>query len=335
MILINLIKPSTFQVTTIDKKISDLIESKNINKIMGLVATSDQIIFHFHYHGNHFSKPFTALENLNEIDYKGDAFLFPLDFELAKFMKDCLLQYPHKRYYSICESALFRTRSDSQKTYALPDPANSKYEKIGADSFFIDWLFSHTNPFLSKDKKMLAIHLSETPLISGLDQQNPVYSSYGISYLSGIPSINACGDIDPALIPDLIEAGDSPDKIKQELLENSGFSAIYSKTISEILKSESDSEASKYLLHHIILKIGEAVALMGGVDTIVIANKNIRHAKPFIERLLSKLEFLCGPLCYPAPTEERIMSFSQTSSDTTVIGLDYQTADHIRSLLIH
>ena len=168
--------------------------------------------------------------------------------------------------------------------HSIPYEYYEKYRarKYGAHGTSVHYVTLKTAKMLHKDPselKMIICHLGSGSSITVVKNGKSFDTSMGFSPLSGITMGTRSGDIDPAIIPFLMEKeGMSAKEIDTMLNKKSGVLAL-SEMGSDFREIEdgvvAGDEASRFTMdafqHRLVSYIGAYAAIMNGVDAIAFA----------------------------------------------------------------
>ena len=180
----------------------------------------------------------------------------------------------------VFDTAFHQTISEEAYLYPVPyrwfnDYKVRKYGFHGASHQFIT---ESVKELLKKDTfKLISCHLGESGSICAIKDMKSVDVSTGFSPLSGIMMGTKSGDIDPSIIPYIMEKeGKNAAEVIEDLTVNSGLLGLseYSNDLREILSQceEGNEKAilakNKYV-RRVVDYISQYYVLLGGVDAIV------------------------------------------------------------------
>lgn len=195
----------------------------------------------------------------------------------------CQNQMPGKPMVAVFDTSYFQTLPPKAYMYPLPYELYEKYgiRKYGAHGTSHRYIAQRAADFLDEsldDLKLITCHLGNGCSMSAIDHGVAVDTSMGLTPLDGLMMGSRCGAIDPAIVPFIMEhenltAAEVNDLMnkKSGLLGISGLSNDL-RAIREA--SEAGHELSQLaydMYSHSVKKyIGQYIAVMGGVDAIVL-----------------------------------------------------------------
>lgn len=125
-------------------------------------------------------------------------------------------------------------------------------------------------------KKVISCHLGGSCSICAIDDGKSVDTSFGFSLQTGVMHANRCGDVDPYVVPFLLEEGYSNEEILQGLSKQGGLLGIsgVSNDLREIQEAadqgnERAALAIKAFVYDVVRFIGTFYAELGGLDQLV------------------------------------------------------------------
>lgn len=202
------------------------------------------------------------------------------NYGALKTIEACQSLFPDIPNVCVFDTAFHQTISKEAYLYPVPyrwfnDYKVRKYGFHGASHQFIT---ESVKELLKKDTfKLISCHLGESGSICAIKDMKSVDVSTGFSPLSGIMMGTKSGDIDPSIIPYIMEKeGKNAAEVIEDLTVNSGLLGLseYSNDLREILSQceEGNEKAilakNKYV-RRVVDYISQYYVLLGGVDAIV------------------------------------------------------------------
>ena len=220
-----------------------------------------------------------VIEKIDEL-----AELAPLHNKAALMgIEACKRFMPDKPMVAVFDSSYFQTLPPKAFMYPIPYEYYEKYaiRKYGAHGTSHRYIAERAAAYLEEpieDLKIITCHLGNGCSMTAVDHGVAVDASMGLTPLDGLMMGTRSGAIDPAIIPFIMEhEGLSTSEINDVLNKKSGLLGISG--ISNDLRSirsaseEGDDRAQlAYEMYSNSVKkyLGQYIAVMGGVDVIVL-----------------------------------------------------------------
>ena len=218
-------------------------------------------------------------------------------------IKGCLSVMPTTPQVLVFDTAFHQTMKPEAYVYALPYEYYEKYgiRRYGAHGTSHRYVSAEMAKLLDKpleETKIVTCHVGNGSSISAVMGGKVVDTSMGFTPLAGVEMGTRCGDIDPAIVPYLMEKENlSPAEINDIMNKKSGFLGV-----SGISSDSRDLEAAikegpsnpsydrallavNILKHNIKKYIGAYAALMNGLDAVVFTagiGENNTHLRELI-----------------------------------------------------
>ncbi len=202
-------------------------------------------------------------------------------------IEGCLAVMPNKPQVLVFDTAFHQTMAPEAYMYALPYEIYEKYavRRYGAHGTSHRYVSKEMCRILGKTEgtKIVTCHIGNGSSISAVKDGKVMDTSMGFTPLAGVEMGTRCGDIDPAIVPYLMEKMNlSTAEVNELMNKKSGFLGITKNYASDsrvleeaISKGPSDPHyelsnlAVNILKHQIKKYIGGYAALMNGLDAIV------------------------------------------------------------------
>ena len=195
----------------------------------------------------------------------------------------CQKLMPGTPMVAVFDTSFFSTLPPKAYMYPLPYELYEKYgiRKYGAHGTSHRYIAERAAAFLGEpleDLKLITCHLGNGCSASAIDHGIAVDTSMGLTPLDGLMMGTRCGAIDPAIVTFLIEhenlsaqeVNDIMNK-KSGLLGISGLSNDLRTVRDAALRGEPRSVLAYDMYSNSVKKyIGQYIAVMGGVDAIVL-----------------------------------------------------------------
>lgn len=202
-------------------------------------------------------------------------------------IKGCLEIMPNKPQVLVFDTAFHQTMAPEAYMYALPYEYYEKYgiRRYGAHGTSHRYVSAEMAKLLGKPieaTKIITCHIGNGSSISAVKGGKVIDTSMGFTPLAGVEMGTRCGDIDPAIVPYVMDKegltgaqiNDVMNK-KSGFIGISGFSSDSRDLETAISNGESDPNyeraklAVDMLKHQIKKYIGAYTALMNGLDAVV------------------------------------------------------------------
>ena len=195
----------------------------------------------------------------------------------------CREQMPGKPMVAVFDTSFFQTIPPKAYMYPLPYELYEKHaiRKYGAHGTSHRYIAERAAAFMDEpleDLKLITCHLGNGCSISAIDHGVAVDTSMGLTPLDGLMMGTRCGAIDPAIVPFIMEKENLTAAEVNDLMNKKsgllGISGISNDLRSVRQASEEGDERAPlaYDLYSNSAKkyIGQYIAVMGGVDAIVL-----------------------------------------------------------------
>ena len=195
----------------------------------------------------------------------------------------CREQMPGKPMVAVFDTSFFQTIPPKAYMYPLPYELYEKHaiRKYGAHGTSHRYIAERAAAFMDEpleDLKLIACHLGNGCSISAIDHGVAVDTSMGLTPLDGLMMGTRCGAIDPAIVPFIMEKENLTAAEVNDLMNKKsgllGISGISNDLRSVRQASEEGDERAQlaYDMYSNSAKkyIGQYIAVMGGVDAIVL-----------------------------------------------------------------
>lgn len=196
-------------------------------------------------------------------------------------MKETLRVSPQTPNVAVFDTVFYGSLPKSAYMYPLPLEFHEKYKirKYGAHGTSHDFVSKQAAKALGKnlsELNLITLHIGSGASISAIEAGKCVDTSMGLTPLEGLMMGTRCGNIDPAVVPFLIQnAGLTASEIDTIMNKKSGLLAICgSNDMREIEKRMDAGDERAKLAFDMFIKrvkkyLGGYLALLGKVDGIV------------------------------------------------------------------
>lgn len=202
-------------------------------------------------------------------------------------IKGCLAVMPNTPQVLVFDTAFHQTMKSEAYIYALPYEYYEKYgiRRYGMHGTSHRYVSGEMAKLLNKpleDTKIVTCHIGNGSSITAVKGGCVVDTSMGFTPLAGVEMGTRCGDIDPAIVPYIMEKENlTPAQINDIMNKKSGFLGVSgfssdSRDLETAIEEgpsnpnyERSNLAVNILKHNIKKYIGAYAALMNGLDAVV------------------------------------------------------------------
>ncbi|HEK9103061.1 acetate kinase [Bacillus pfraonensis] len=212
---------------------------------------------------------------------------------------------PNVPAVAVFDTAFHQTMPESAYLYSLPYEYYEKYgiRKYGFHGTSHKYVTERAAELLGRpleSLRLLSCHLGNGASIAAVEGGKSIDTSMGFTPLAGVTMGTRSGNIDPALIPFIMEkTGQNVEEVVNVLNKKSGMLGLtgYSSDLRDIIaKEEEGDERAKVALDVFVSRIhkyiGSYAARMKGVDAIIFTAGIGENSAIVRERVLEGLEFM-------------------------------------------
>ncbi len=212
---------------------------------------------------------------------------------------------PNVPAVAVFDTAFHQTMPESAYLYSLPYEYYEKYgvRKYGFHGTSHKYVSQRAAELLEQpleDLRILSCHLGNGASIAAIKGGESIDTSMGFTPLAGVTMGTRSGNIDPALIPYIMEkTGQTVEEVVSTLNKRSGLLGItgFSSDLRDIeSQAEEGNERAQVALDVFTSRIhkyvGSYAARMGGIDAIVFTAGIGENSSTIRERVLKGLEFM-------------------------------------------
>ncbi|EOU1122842.1 acetate kinase [Clostridium perfringens] len=220
-------------------------------------------------------------------------------------IRACQSLMPNKEMVAVFDTAFHGTLPEKAYIYAIDyalykDHKIRKYGFHGTSHKYVSHKVAETMGKDIKDLKIITCHLGNGVSISAIKGGECIDTTMGFTPLAGIPMGTRSGNIDPSIIPFLVEeCGYTIEEVSESLNKKSGVLGIsgVSSDFRDIEDAASNGDKRAQLAldifhYRIRAEIGSFIVNMGGVDVIVFTAGVGENSPETREECLKDLEFL-------------------------------------------
>ena len=245
---------------------------------------------------------------------------------------------PNVPAVAVFDTAFHQTMPESSFLYSLPYELYEKYgiRKYGFHGTSHKYVSERAADMLGRpleQLRLISCHLGNGASITAIEGGKSIDTSMGFTPLAGVTMGTRSGDIDPALIPYIMEKiNKTAEEVLEGLNKKSGMLGLsgFSSDLRDIeLKAEEGNERAEMALSvfasHIHKYIGSYAARMSGVDAIIFTAGIGENSDTIRARVLNGLEFMgvyWDPALNKLRGEERFISYPHSPVKVMVIPTD-------------
>ena len=198
-------------------------------------------------------------------------------------IRACQKHMPGTPMVAVFDTAYFQTLPPKAYLYPVPYELSEKYSlrRYGAHGTSHRYIAERAAAVLKEpleDLKLITCHLGNGSSISAIDHGRAVDTSMGLTPLDGLMMGTRCGSIDPAIVTFLMDhEGLTTEEMNHLLNSESGLLGIsgLSNDLRTIRKASERGDERAMLAYEMFSNsvkkyIGSYIAVMGGVDAIVL-----------------------------------------------------------------
>ena len=245
---------------------------------------------------------------------------------------------PNVPAVAVFDTAFHQTMPESSFLYSLPYEHYEKYgiRKYGFHGTSHKYVSERAAEMLGRpleQLRLISCHLGNGASITAIQGGKSIDTSMGFTPLAGVTMGTRSGDIDPALIPYIMEkTNKTAEEVLEGLNKRSGMLGLsgFSSDLRDIeRKAEEGNERAEMALSvfasHIHKYIGSYAARMSGVDAIIFTAGIGENSDTIRARVLNGLEFMgvyWDPALNELRGEERFISYPHSPVKVMVIPTD-------------
>ncbi|MDA7027222.1 acetate kinase [Bacillus sp. CLL-7-23] len=212
---------------------------------------------------------------------------------------------PNVPAVAVFDTAFHQTMPEQSYLYSLP---YEYYEKLGIRKYGFHgtshkYVTERAAELLGRplqELRLISCHLGNGASIAAVEDGKSIDTSMGFTPLAGVAMGTRSGNIDPALIPFIMEkTGQSADEVLNMLNKKSGLLGVsgFSSDLRDIVEAANEGNdraeiALEVFASKIHKYIGSYAARMSGVDAIIFTAGIGENSVEVRERVLHGLEFM-------------------------------------------
>jgi acetate kinase len=228
-------------------------------------------------------------------------------------------QMPELPQVACFDTAFHRGHSAVADHYAIPERLYAEgVRRYGFHGLSYEYVASELPKIAPAARRVVVAHLGSGASMCALDGGRSVESTLGFTALDGLPMGTRPGQLDPGVVPYLIDQrGMSTAEIQHLFYHECGLKGLsgISNDMRELAESKSPRAAFAidYFVYRASLYAGMLAAALGGVDAFVFTAGIGENASDIRARIVRKLAWL-GAVLDPAANAAHARLISQTNS---------------------
>lgn len=211
---------------------------------------------------------------------------------------------PNVPMVAVFDTAFHQTMPKSSYLYSLPenyytDYGIRKYGFHGTSHKYVSERAAELIGAPLESLRLISCHIGNGASVTAIQGGESIDTSMGFTPLAGVTMGTRSGDIDPALIPYIMEkTGKSADEVINVLNKESGMLALsgFSSDLRDIEEQSETNERAALALtvfaERIHKYLGSYAAKMSGVDAIIFTAGVGENSDTIREKILTGLEFM-------------------------------------------
>ncbi len=219
-------------------------------------------------------------------------------------IKACMQIAPNVKNVVVFDTGFFKDMPKKARLYPIQYEIYEKLriQRFGAHGTSHDYISQEVARVMGKDIKDLKIitcHIGNGVSISAVDKGIAVDTSMGFTPLEGVMMGTRTGDIDPAVVPFIMNKMNiSAEEVINILNKKSGLLGVsgISNDIRDILAQIETNERARLAIDLFVYKIkkyiGSYSAVMGGVDVVVFTAGTGENRADIREWIMSNMEYM-------------------------------------------
>lgn len=278
------------------------------NKEHGVIGSIEEIdaVGHRVVHGGEAFKSSASVDNNAKVEIRQLFDLAPLHNPAGMMgINAAEANMPGVPQVMVFDTAFHQTMPEKAYMYAIPRVLYNKYKvrRYGFHGTSHDYVSKAAAEYLERpleDLKIITCHIGNGGSVTAVQGGVSVDTSMGMTPLEGLMMGTRSGDIDPAVVPYVMNKEElSVGEVNSMLNKHSGLLAISgtSSDMRDIIDGYEKGEANASLAfemyeYRLRKYIGSYAAAMNGVDVIVFTAGVGENASLLREKVLSNLTFL-------------------------------------------
>ncbi|MEW9675514.1 acetate kinase [Lentibacillus sp. L22] len=211
---------------------------------------------------------------------------------------------PNVPMVAVFDTAFHQTMPERSYLYSLPYEYYEQYgiRKYGFHGTSHKYVSQRASELLEiplDQLRLISCHLGNGASITAIDKGKSIDTSMGFTPLAGVTMGTRSGNIDPALIPYIMEkTGQTAEEVINVLNKQSGMLALsgFSSDLRDIEEKKDENDRAELALEVFAARIhkylGSYAARMSGVDAIIFTAGVGENSTTIREKVLTGLEFM-------------------------------------------
>ena len=231
-------------------------------------------------------------------------------------------------HIAVFDTAFHQTMTEEKYIYPIPYDWYLKYgvRKYGAHGISHKYISKEVSKILNKDEyKLISCHLGNGASICAVKNGKSIDTSMGFTPLAGVMMGTRSGDIDPSIIPFVMEKeGKNASEIIHDLNSISGLLGLSmsSSDMRDIVKKADEGDKNAILaknkyVRRVVDYISSYYVLLGGVD-IIVFTAGIGEFNKTIRREISE-QLSCLGISINLDLNQKVGEITKISSDDSKV----------------
>ncbi|MDD4320084.1 MAG: acetate kinase, partial [Acidaminococcaceae bacterium] len=220
-------------------------------------------------------------------------------------IKACMTLMSNAPHVAVFDTAFHQTIPAKAYLYGLPYELYIKYglRKYGFHGISHQYVSEMAAKYLEKDLaklRLVTCHLGNGASVAAVKQGKSIDTSMGFTPLEGLVMGTRCGEVDPAIIPFLMDKEDMTGKQVYQYLNNKsgvlGISGLSSDFRDLEKAAENGDERAALAMDIFAYRVGKYIGAyavaMGGVDAVIFTAGLGENSSAIREKICEKLGFM-------------------------------------------
>ncbi|GJL80816.1 MAG: acetate kinase [marine bacterium B5-7] len=221
--------------------------------------------------------------------------------ENLKAIRTAIRIMPELTQVACFDTAFHACQSRVTRTYALPaELYKPGYERYGFHGLSYEYITSRLNDLFSPhtaEGRVIVAHLGNGASLCGMREGQSVATTLGYSTLDGLIMGTRPGNLDPALVLQLVRDHNGDiDHVERLLYQRAGLLGVSGISHDMRVLLESNAEGAKLAVELFVNRaqreLGSIAVAIGGIDGLVFTGGMGAHSTTIRERIASGLEWL-------------------------------------------